>query len=300
MTNANNIIAVIGPKGGVGKTTISANLAIALSKLGKKVVAVDLDLGASNLHAIFGIKQLKNSLDDFVQNKVANLSDVVLDTEIENVAMVCGGDVPGITNMPYQKKLKLIRHLSMLDCDVVLLDLAPGASYNVSDFSLIAQNPLLVTTPEIPSLMNVYSFIKAAVSRRLLFFFKRNKAPELVALLEQAKDFEKHPRLKTMEGFFSAAREINPGVADSAHKIIRGLKPFLIVNRVPSKNDTKAGQIIQKMLREFLSIESAEVKTIREDRAVGHALARMKPVLIESPNSFFAADIEEIAREFQG
>ena len=300
MANTNNIIAVIGPKGGVGKTTISANLAIALSRLGKKVVAVDLDLGASNLHAIFGVKQLENSLDDFVQNKVANLSDTVLDTEIENVSMICGGDVPGITNMPYQKKMKLIRHLAMLDCDVVLLDLAPGASYNVSDFALISQNPLLVTTPEIPSLMNVYSFIKAAVSRRLLFFFKRNKAPELVALLEQAKDFEKHPRLKTMEGFFSAAREINPGVADSAHKIIRGLKPFLIVNRVPSKNDTKAGQIIQKMLREFLSIESTEIKTIREDRAVGHALARMKPVLIESPNSFFAADIEEIAREFQG
>ena len=299
MANSNRIIAVIGPKGGVGKTTISANLAIALSRLGKKVVAVDLDLGASNLHSIFGIRQTKNSLDDFVQNRVANLSDIVLDTEIKNVGMVCGGDVPGIANMPYQKKMKLIRHLGMLDCDVVLLDLAPGASYNVSDFSLIAPNPLLVTTAEIPSLMNVYSFIKAAVSRRLLFFFKRNKVPELVDLLEQAKDFEKFPQLKTVGGFFDAAREINPGAADSAQKIIQDMKPFLIVNRVPHKNDTKAGQIMKKMLKEFLSIESADIKTIREDRAVGHALARMKPVLIESPKSFFAADIEEIAREFQ-
>ena len=111
---------------------------------------------------------------------------------------------------------------------------------------------------------------------------------------------KKHPRSKTMEGFFDAAREINPWVADSAHKIIRGLKPFLVVNRITGKNDTKAGKTIQKMLREFLSIESTEVKTIREDRAVGHAVARMKPVLIESLNSFFAADVEEIVREFQG
>ncbi|MEI6259077.1 MAG: AAA family ATPase, partial [Deltaproteobacteria bacterium] len=48
------IVAIVGPKGGVGKTTISANLAIALSVLGKKVIAVDLDLGASNLHTLFG------------------------------------------------------------------------------------------------------------------------------------------------------------------------------------------------------------------------------------------------------
>jgi len=300
MANANSIIAVIGPKGGVGKTTISANLAIALSRLGKKVVAVDLDLGASNLHAIFGIRQSKSSLDDFVQNRVASLSDIVVDTEIENVGLVCGGDVPGIANMPYQKKMKLIRHLTKLDCDVVLLDLAPGSSYNVADFSIVAQKALLVTTPEIPSLMNVYSFIKAAVFRRLLFFFKNNGALELVDLLERARDFEKYPQLKNMEGFFNAARKINSDAADSAKKIIQNLNPFLIVNRVPAKNDTKAGRIIQKMLRDFLSIESTVIKTIREDRAVGEALARMKPILLHSPNSFFAKDIEEIAREIRG
>jgi len=297
MEKANNIIAIIGPKGGVGKTTISANLAIALSRLGKKVVAVDLDLGASNLHAIFGIRQSKNSLDDFVQNRVRNLSDIVLDTEIENVGMVCGGDVPGIANMAYQKKMKLIRHLSKLDCDSVILDLAPGASYNVADFSFIAQKALIVTTSEIPSLMNVYSFIKAAVFRRLLFFFKREECPDLLDLLEKAKDFVNNPHLKTMEGFFREAREINPVVADSAKTIIQGLRPFLIVNRVRAKGDTKAGKVIQKMLREFLGIESAVIKTIREDSAVGDAIARMKPVLIQAPHSLFSQDIKEIALE---
>jgi len=295
MENANNIIAVIGPKGGVGKTTISANLAIALSRLGKKVVAVDLDLGASNLHAIFGIKQSENSLDDFVQNRISNLSDIVMDTEIKNVGMVCGGDAPGIANMPYQKKMKLIRHLSKLDCDFVILDLAPGASYNVADFSLIAQKSLLVTTPEIPSLMNVYSFIKAAVFRRMLFFFKHEECPELLDLLEKAKDFVNNPHLRTMESFFREAREINSAVADSAKTIIEGLKPFLIVNRVRAKGDTKAGKVIQKMLREFLSIESTVIKTIREDSAVGVSIARMKPVMIQAPDSLFSQDIKEIA-----
>ena len=126
MEKQKTIVAIVGPKGGVGKTTISANLAIALSQLGRKVIVSDLDLGASNLHAIFGLRGYKYSLDDFVQNRVKNLADVVLDTGIQNLRIICGGDVPGIANMPFQNKLKLIRHISSLDCDFVIMDSGAG------------------------------------------------------------------------------------------------------------------------------------------------------------------------------
>lgn len=295
MEKRKNITAIVGPKGGVGKSTISANLAIALSKLGKKVIAVDLDLGASNLHAIFGIRDSKYSLDDFVQNRVKKLTDVVLDTNIDNVGIICGGDVPGIANMPYQKKLKLIRHLLALDYDLVILDLAPGASFNVADFSIIAQKTLLVTTAEVPSLMNVYSFIKATVFRRLNFFFKSKKCDELLELLEKAKNFDKYPHLKTMEGFFREAGQINSVVADSAKKILSKMEPFLVINRVRKKNDANAGMVIQNLLREYLGIKSAVIMTIREDDAVGDAIAKMKPIINEAPNSLFSQDIKKIA-----
>ncbi|GAH14793.1 unnamed protein product, partial [marine sediment metagenome] len=108
MEKHKNIIAIVGPKGGVGKSSISANLAIALSRLGKKVVAVDLDLGASNLHAIFGMRDFKYSLDDFVQNRVKKLGDIIVDTGLKNLGIIRGGDVPGIANMQYQKKMELV------------------------------------------------------------------------------------------------------------------------------------------------------------------------------------------------
>ena len=289
------ITAIVGPKGGVGKTTICASLSIALSRLGKRVVAVDLDLGASNLHAIFGVRFSKETLDDFVQNRVKNLSDIVVETETENVALICGGDVPGIANLNYQKKQKLIRHLSWLDCDIVILDLAPGASFNVADFSIIAQKILLITTTEVPSLMNLYSFIKAAVFRRLNFLFKHHGSSDLLELLERAKDYDNYPYLKTMEGLLRETEEIDRDTADSAKAILSGLKPFLILNRVRSKNDTKAGEVMKKMLNEFLSIDSPVIMTIREDPAVTDAAARMKPIMLEAPGSLFAQDIEEIA-----
>lgn len=295
MEKQKNIMAIVGPKGGVGKTTISANLAIALSQLGKKVIALDLDLGASNLHAVFGIRDSKYTLDDFVRNRVKNLSGIVQDTNVANVRIICGGDVPGIANMPYQQKLKLIRHITSLDTDLVILDLAPGASFNVLDFSIIAQKSLLVTTPELPSLMNVYSFIKSAVFRRLDFIFRHKKAPELLDLLEKAKDPDRHPHLKTMEGFFQIAGEINPAVAESARKSISTYRPLVLVNRVRSKKDLNAGDVIRNLMKQYLSIESGIIMTIREDGAVGDAIARLKPIMIAAPDSPFSKDLKQVA-----
>jgi MinD-like ATPase involved in chromosome partitioning or flagellar assembly len=163
------------------------------------------------------------------------------------------------------------------------------------DFSIIAQRTLLVTTAEVPSLLNVYSLIKTAVFRRLNLFFKHKKCPELLELLERAKDFDNHPHLKTMEGFFREASEINSDVTDSAKKVLSGFKPFVVVNRVRTKNDTKAGEVIQNISKQYLSIESAVIMTIREDNTVGNAIARMKPIMVEAPDSPFSRDIEEIA-----
>ena len=289
------ITAIIGPKGGVGKTTISANLAIALARMGQKIIAVDLDLGASNLHAIFGLQGPSQSLNDFLQNRVKNLTEVVLDTNIENVGIIRGGDDPGIANMPYTKKLKLIRHLSTLDCDLVLLDLAPGASFNVVDFSIIAHKALLVTTAEVPSLLNVYSFIKSVVFRRLNFFFKRNQSTELLMLLDKAKQADKHPHLKTMNGVFNEARRINAALAESAKKILSNIKPMVVVNRIRTTKDARAGDVIRNLLKEYLCIESAVIMTIRDDNAAGKAISKLSPIMIEAPNSFFANDIQKIA-----
>ena len=290
------IVAIVGPKGGVGKTTISANLAIALSALGKKVIAVDLDLGASNLHTLFGIRETKATLDDFVLNKIANLPDIVLETSINNLGIICGGNVPGIANLNYNKKLKLIHNLSQLKTDFVLLDLGAGASFNVVDFLIIAQEGILVTTPEVPSLLNAYSFIKTLIFRRLTLHFKHSEQTVLIELLDKARDFDSYPKLKTMEGFMEAVNNINVAEANSIRKILTNYRPIVVVNRARSGKDAETGKVLQNLMNQYLSIKSSIILTVREDAAVGTAVARLKPVLLEAPNSLFAKDIEMIAR----
>ena len=290
------IVAIVGPKGGVGKTTISANLAIALSVMGKKVIAVDLDLGASNLHTLFGIRETKATLDDFVLNKIANLPDIVLETSINNLGIICGGNVPGIANLNYNKKLKLIHNLSQLKTDFVLLDLGAGASFNVVDFLIIAQEGILVTTPEVPSLLNAYSFIKTLIFRRLTLHFKHSEQTVLIELLDKARDFDSYPKLKTMEGFMEAVNNINVAEANSIRKILTNYRPIVVVNRARSGKDAETGKVLQNLMNQYLSIKSSIILTVREDAVVGTAVARLKPVLLEAPNSLFAKDIEMIAR----
>jgi len=182
-----------------------------------------------------------------------------------------------------------------LDCDYVILDLAPGAAYNVADFSIIAQKSILVTTPEIPSLMNIYSFMKAALHRRLTHFFKHEKSPELLELLEKAKNPDANPQLKTIEGLFIKAREINADVAEAARKNISKFEPIVLINRIRTKKDIGAGDVIRNIMKEYLSIESGIVMTIREDDAVGKAIAKCKPVITAAPSSPFSRDIKEAA-----
>ena len=290
-----NIIAVVGPKGGVGKTTISVNLAIALSRLGKKVVVVDLDLGASNLHTYLGLKNSKFSLNDFILKKVDRLSDIVVSTDMENMNVICGGDIPGIANLHYQKKLKLIRNLQTLKSDFILLDLGAGASFNVIDFVIFARQVLLVTTPEIPSLYNLYSFIKTFLFRRLTLQFKGLKNNSILALLERAKDIESNPHLNTMNGIIEEADKIDKGSGNQIKELLNNIKPIVVVNRARSEKDANTGKVIQNLMNVYLNINSSLLLSVHEDASVGYSLAKSEPVLIQAPDSVFSADINKIA-----
>ncbi|MBI3620936.1 MAG: AAA family ATPase, partial [Nitrospirae bacterium] len=79
-----------GGKGGTGKTFLSAGLGIALSKMGKRVILVDADLGCANLHTALGLPYPEETLSDFMKEKVRRLSDVIVDTGIEHLRLISG------------------------------------------------------------------------------------------------------------------------------------------------------------------------------------------------------------------
>ncbi|QWR76338.1 nucleotide-binding protein [Candidatus Magnetomonas plexicatena] len=290
------ICSILGPKGGVGKSNVSANLAIALAQMGKRVVAVDLDLGGANLHAILGVKEVRYTLEDLILRKVKTLEETAIDSGFKNLRVICGGtDVHNIANISFQQKVKLINHIARLDCDVVILDLAAGSSYNVVDFAFIANRNLLVTTPEVTSLMKVYTFIKSAVFRLLTVVFREAKVVELLDIVERAKDVTANPHLKSIESVLNEAEKISPKAVAFARKKLSGFIPDIVINRVQSKNDAQVGTVVSKLLKDYVGIESNVLAYIPEDEAVKKAIFTLKPVMATSPQSEFSKSILKIA-----
>ena len=81
-------MAVGGGKGGVGKSLVSTNLAVALARTGAKVVMLDADLGAPNLHTMFGIMRPQRTVEDFLAGRSATLDEVALATPIPGLRLI--------------------------------------------------------------------------------------------------------------------------------------------------------------------------------------------------------------------
>ena len=155
-------------KGGSGKSFINANLGTLLARQGKSVVLVDLDLGGSNLHTFFGLKNPKAGLNEFLKKTFKNLDQVVAPTIIPNLFMISSMDCSmEIANLFHTQKIKIIKAIQRLPYDYVLLDLGAGTNFNTLDFFLTSNEGLFVATPEPTSVENAFRFIKAANLRMI-------------------------------------------------------------------------------------------------------------------------------------
>src|ERR1700722_16095086 len=115
------IIAIGGGKGGVGKSMVSSNLAVQYAQAGLQVVLIDLDVGAANLHTIFGIRQPPKGLGDYFTTPRSQLTDYFIDTNIPNLKLVPGsGFVPELANLKHVQKVKIITQIKNLSTDLVL------------------------------------------------------------------------------------------------------------------------------------------------------------------------------------
>ncbi len=155
------IIAITSGKGGVGKTNLTVNLAIALGAMGKRVIIIDADLGMANVDVLLGTSS-KHNLLHLLQNDVS-LNDVIMQGPY-GVNYISGGS--GIEHAgdytPIQRAM-LFRKLSQCGemADYILVDTGAGIGKSVLDFILSADDVLLVTTPEPTALTDAYAVMKA-------------------------------------------------------------------------------------------------------------------------------------------
>ena len=153
------VIAVASGKGGVGKTNLSTNLALAYAKLGKRVILMDADLGLANVNVVMGIIP-KFNLYHLVR-KQKSMREIIMDTNY-GIQIVAGASgFAKIANLSEEEREEFIHELSELStADVIIVDTSAGVSNNVLSFVAAADEAIIVTTPEPTAITDAYGIIK--------------------------------------------------------------------------------------------------------------------------------------------
>ena len=153
-------IAVTSGKGGVGKTQVSANLAVSLAKSGKKVLLLDADLGLASLDLALGITPENNLMD--VMSGRREIDEVLSEGPCGvHLIPACPGryEMANMTLAQRERLWELVEEVAE-DFDVLIVDTGAGIGSNAVSFASYADDILIVTTPDPTSLRDAYAMVK--------------------------------------------------------------------------------------------------------------------------------------------
>ena len=158
-TNA-RVIAITSGKGGVGKTSIVANLGYAFTKLGKKVLIFDADLGLGNLDVLLGLAPKYNLAHVITEEK--GIEDILIEGPGTMKILPASCGVQELTHLTRQQKINILTKLDVLidGTDILLIDTAAGISTDVMDFNATAHEIIVVVSPEPTSITDAYALMK--------------------------------------------------------------------------------------------------------------------------------------------
>jgi len=153
------IITITSGKGGVGKTNVSVNMALAYARLGKKVVVMDADLGLANVNIMLNMVPRFNLYDMIRKGKT--MREIMVETDY-GISIVAGAlGISQIANLSDGERQNFIEELNTLSfADIIIIDTSAGVSSNVLDFIAAADDAVIITTPEPTAITDAYGIIK--------------------------------------------------------------------------------------------------------------------------------------------
>ena len=291
------IISVGGGKGGIGKSFLSANIAVRLALLGFKVSAIDLDLGAANLHTCLGIPSPTKSVSNFFQGDTETLEETGMDSGVPNLTLYGGNQDFWQHVKPHgSQKIKLINYLQELDADYVLLDLGAGTHVHTLDFFIFSDAGLLVVVPEPTSIENAYVFMKSVMYRKVQNIcraFGVREDIESQLLQRIVAPVSGSTPFKEFKNFIESNKEIDKEIIE----ILQATNIGIVMNQVRTQDDRDLGLSMSSICSQYFGFSSQYLGAMRYDDAAWKSIRIRKPLILDYPQSVASANIYEITDE---
>ena len=153
-------VVITSGKGGVGKSTLTSNIAYLLSQKNKKIAVLDADIGLANLQVIFNLKP-KKTFFDYLEGE-CNIDDILIKTSYHNITLIAGKSgyqYSKISNSMHFSRL-VDDIISLNKYDILLIDTGAGLNEQVQEFLDLTDNILAVTTTDPSALTDVYALMK--------------------------------------------------------------------------------------------------------------------------------------------
>ena len=298
LRNWPRVWAIGGGKGGVGKSLISANFSWLLANEGKRVLAVDLDLGGSNLHTCLGVAPPPHGLGDWIHNRTDNLMDLATPTGQPGLLMISGASDPlAVTTQMEERKNDLFNALTNLPFDEIVLDLGAGSNALTVDFFNCADQGVLSILPEPTSVENAYRFLRVSFYRKLM------NCPELVdfmpVILEGAES-KNTLGVRSPGDLKEIIYRLDKTAGEAFEREIAKMKPNIVVNQVRTSQDIEIGKSICGVCRRYFGIDAKYVGYIDYENSVWKAVRMRRPAVAEYPRSILAARLSRLTKTLLG
>jgi flagellar biosynthesis protein FlhG len=255
------VITVTSGKGGVGKSNMSVNMAIQLSRLGKKVIILDADFGLANVEVMLGTRPKYNMADMIFGGK--DIRDVICKGP-ENIGFISGGSgIKELSNLSKDQISGIINMMYGLDslADIIIIDTGAGISDSVIDMVLASSEVLLVTTPEPTSITDAYALLKTI--NKTPGFNAENTRIRMIGnrTLNMSDGYDLYNKLNSVvERFLNMKMEYLGAVPFDVNltKAVMRQQPVSI-----AYPNTPAVKSIKAMAKTLIDMEQSETKSVR-------------------------------------
>ena len=250
------VITVTSGKGGVGKSTMTVNLGLAMQRLGKKVVILDADFGLANIEVMLGARPKFNLADLMFRGKT--LQEIITKGP-EDLEFISGGSgIQEMSRLTRDQVIYLVQKLYELDemADIILVDTGAGIADSVLEFVSASNEVLIVATPEPTSITDAYALLKTL--NRKSDYSRETTSIKMIAnrISSEEEGVTLHEKLQVVvEKFLSIQIEYLGGIHQdpNCQKAIMKQQPILIGS--PNSPTSKE---IEAIARKLLDISQDE------------------------------------------